>query len=330
MKAIVYTNYGSPEVLKCEELEKPAPNDNEVLIKVRAASVNPYDWHFLRGMPYLLRMQLGLRKPKDIRLGVDVAGQVEAAGKNIRQFKPGDEVFGCARGAFAESACASEAKLARKPEKVTFEQAASVPIAGLTALQGLRRGGLSEKGQNQSAKKVLINGAAGGVGTFAVQIAKACGAEVTGVCSTRNLEIVRSIGADHVIDYTKDDFTKSGQRYDLILDCIANHSLSAFQRILNTQGNYVMVGAVDGGGGWMIGVIARLLGARVLSWFGSKKLVLAGAKITQEDLTTLGDLMKTGKVTPVIDRRYPLSEVTEAIRYLEQRHARGKVVITME
>ncbi len=231
MKAIVYSNYGSPDVLRCEVIEKLTPKDDEVLIKVRAASVNPYDWHFMRGLPYFLRLRVGLRKPKDTRLGVDAAGQVETIGRNVTQFKPGDEVFGLCRGAFAEYACASESKLARKQGNVTFEQAASVPIAGLTALQGLR-----DKGQLQPGQKVLINGAAGGVGTFAVQIAKSFGAEVTGVCSTRNVDMVRSIGADHVIDYTQEDFTKKEQRYDLILDCIANHSLSAFRRVLTGCG----------------------------------------------------------------------------------------------
>jgi NADPH:quinone reductase-like Zn-dependent oxidoreductase len=329
MKAIVYYNYGSPGVLQWEEREKPVPKDNEVLIKVRVASVNPYDWHFMRGTPYFLRILAGLRKPKDPRLGVDVAGQVEALGRNVTQFKPGDEVFGVCRGAFAEYACPSETKLARKPENVTFEQSASVPIAGLTALQGLRRGGLGDKGQIPPGLKVLINGAAGGVGTFAVQIAKSLGADVTGVCSTRNVEMVRSIGADHVIDYTQEDFTKKEQRYDLILDCVANHSLSAFRQVLNPKGNYIMVGAADGRGRWMIGLLARLIKAPVLSWFVSQKLVMVGAKTDKEDLTILHHLMLAGKVTPVIDRRYSLSEVPEAIRYLEEGHARGKVVITL-
>jgi NADPH:quinone reductase-like Zn-dependent oxidoreductase len=325
MKAIVYYNYGSPDVLKCEEIEKPTAGDNEVLIKVRAASVNPYDWHFMRGMPYLLRIGAGLRKPKVIRLGVDVAGQVETIGRNITRFKPGDEVFGLCRGAFAEYACACESKLARKQERVVFEQAATVPIAGLTALQGLR-----DKGRIQPGQKVLINGAAGGVGTFAVQIAKSFGADVTGVCSTRNVAMVRSIGADHVIDYTQDDFTKKEQRYDLILDCIANHSLSAFRRVLTPKGSYIMVGAADAGGRWIIGLLARLIKALVLSWFVSQKLGMVGAKAHKEDLTILHNLMQAGKVTPVIDRRYSLNEVPEAIRYLEEGHARGKVVITFE
>ena len=324
MKAIVYYNYGSPEVLRFQEIERPSVGDNEVLLKVRAASVNPYDWHFLRGMPYLLRALAGLRKPKDKRLGVDVAGHVEAVGRRVSEFKPGDAVFGACRGAFAEYACASEAKLAAKADKLTFEQTAAVPIAGLTALQGLRRGGLS----NQPGQMVLINGAAGGVGTFAVQIAKTFGAEVTGVCSTGNVEMVRSIGARHVIDYTQEDFTKSGLRYDLILDCVANHSLSAFRRLLNTKGSYIMVGAADGGGRWMIGLVARLLRAFVLSRFVSQTLMMVGAKISKEDLIFLQELIKAGKVTPVIDRHYSLKELPDAIRYLEQGHARGKVVIT--
>lgn len=269
-----------------------------------------------------------MRKPKNTRLGVDVAGQVETAGKNVTQFRCGDDVFGAGRGAFAEYVCAAESKLGLKAENVTFEQAASVPIAGLTALQGLRRGGLVSTSKAQPAQKVLINGASGGVGTFAVQIAKAFGAEVTGVCSTRNLDMVHSIGADAVIDYTKDDFTKGTRRYDLILDCVANHSLLAFRRVLTPDGNYIMVGAVNGGGRWMIGMMARLLGAMAISWFGSKKLAMAGAKISNEDLTTLGDLMKTGKLTPVIDRRHSLRELPEAIRHVETGHARGKVVIS--
>jgi NADPH:quinone reductase-like Zn-dependent oxidoreductase len=329
VNAIVYRNYGSPDVLQFEETEKPVPKDDEVLIKIHAASVNPYDWHFLRGLPYPLRMQVGLRKPKDSRLGVDAAGQVESTGRNVTRFKPGEEVFGCCKGAFAEYACASESKVVLMPENLAFEQAASVPIAGLTALQGLRRGGLDDKGTIPGGKSVLINGAAGGVGTFAVQIAKSFGAEVTGVCSTRNLDLARSIGADHVIDYTKEDFTKSGHLYDLILDCVANHSLSAFRRVLSPKGTYIMVGAADGGGRWMLGFLARLLKAAVRSRFGSEKLVMVGAKITEEDLAILGELMKSGKVTPVIDRRYGLRETPEAMRYVEQGHAHGKVVITM-
>src|SRR5271157_4614995 len=231
MKAVVYYNYGSPDVLKCEEIEKPTAGDNEVLIRVRAASVNPYDWHFMRGTPYFIRIMAGLLKPKDKRLGVDVAGQVEAVGENVTQLKPGDEVFGACRGAFAEYACTSESALVMKPDNVTFGQAASVPVAAFTALQGLR-----DKGQIHPGQKVLINGAAGGVGTFAVQIAKSFGADVTGVCSTRNVDMVRSIGADRVIDYTQEDFTKSGQRYDLFFDSAGNHSWLACRRVLNRKG----------------------------------------------------------------------------------------------
>ncbi len=323
MKAIVYSNYGSPDVLNCEEIEKPTAGENEVLIKVRAASVNPLDWHLMRGGPYIVRLLFGLRKPRDTRLGRDVAGQVEAVGSNVTQFKPGDEVFGACRAAFAEYACASESRLVMKPNKVTFEQAASVPVAALTALQGLR-----DKGQIQPGQKVLINGAAGGVGTFAVQIAKWFGADVTGVCSTRNVDMVRSLGADHVIDYTQEDFTKSGQRYDLFFDCVGNHSFSACRRVLNPKGIYIVVGAPPDGR-W-IGPLARVLKTLVLSPFVSWNLVTFLARIRSEDLTIMRELMEAGKVTPVIDKRYRLSEVPEAIRYLEEGHARGKVVITLE
>ena len=324
MKAINYYNYGSPDVLRFEEIQKPTAGDNEVLIKVRAASVNPLDWHFMRGTPYFLRMMAGLRKPKDRRLGVDVAGRVEAVGKNVTQFNPGDEVFGSCRGAFAEYVCTEESALVKKPDNLTSEQAASVPVAAFTALQGLR-----DKAHIQSGHKVLINGAAGGVGTFAVQIAKSFGAEVTGVCSTKNVEMVRSIGADHVIDYTQKDFTKSGERYDLFFDCVGNHSLSACRRILNPGGSYVPVGG--SAGRWMIGPLARGITTRVLSWFVSQKLVAFFlAKSSKEDLAVMCELMKAGKVTPVIDKRYSLSEVPEAIRYLEAGHARGKVVITLD
>ncbi|HMD98239.1 MAG TPA: NAD(P)-dependent alcohol dehydrogenase [Terriglobia bacterium] len=321
MQAIVYDNYGSPEVLRCEEIEKPIAGDDEVLIKVRAASVNPLDWHFMRGTPYPLRIMTGLRKPKIKRLGVDVAGQVEAVGRNVTQFKPGDDVFGSCRGAFAEYARTSESSLVTKPGNVTFEQAAAVSVAGRTALQGLR-----DKGQIRSRQKVLINGAAGGVGTFAVQIAKSFGADVTGICSTRNAGLVRSIGADHVVDYTQQGFTKSGQRYDLIFDCVGNHSLLACRRALNPKGTYIMVGAPTGR--WMLGPLARSITAPGLSRFVSQKFVMFMARPSQEDLAILHDLMMARKVTPVIDRRYRFSEVPEAIRYLEEGHARGKVVIT--
>src|SRR6266852_4944792 len=321
MKAAVYTRYGPPDVVvQIKEVEKPVPKDGEVLIEVRAASLNPLDGHLMRA-PFPLRLMTGLRKPKNTRLGVDVAGQVEAVGRNVTQFKPGDEVFGACRAAFAEYACASESRLVMKPNKVTFEQAASIPVAGLTALQGLR-----DKGKIQPGQKVLINGASGGVGTFAVQIAKSFGADVTGVCSTRNVDMVRSIGADQVIDYTQEDFTKSGQRYDLIFDLVANHSVLACRRVLNPKGIYIMAGALSGR---LIGFLAFPIKALVLSRFVSQKFVVFIARSSKEDLTIMGELIATGKVTPVIDKRYRLSEVPEAIRYLEEGHARGKVVITL-
>ena len=321
MKAIVYYHYGSPDVLRCEEIEKPIAAENEVLIKVRAAAVNPLDWHFMRGTPFLVRMMTGLRKPKVTRLGVDVAGQVEAVGRNVTQFKPGDEVFGACRGAFAEYVCTSEASLVMKPENVTFERAASVPIAALTALQALR-----DKGKIRPGQKVLINGAAGGVGTFAVQIAKWFGAQVTGVCSTRNVEMVRSIGADRVIDYTREDFTTGTERYDLVFDCIGNHSLLACRGVMNPGAIHVGVGGLNV---TSIGILAGMIGKLVLSPFVSQKFVGFLAKSNKEDLTILRDLMEAGKIIPVIDRSYRLSETPEAIRYLEEGHARGKVVITL-
>jgi NADPH:quinone reductase-like Zn-dependent oxidoreductase len=324
MKAVVYHRYGSPDVLKCEEIEKPTAGDDEVLIRVRAASVNPLDWRLMRGSPSIVRMLFGLRKPsmtRPGRPGVDAAGQVEVVGRNVTRFKPGDAVFGVCKGAFAEYACTSESKLAMKPDNVTFEQAASVPVAALTALQGLR-----DKAHIQPGQQVLINGAAGGVGTFAVQIAKWFGAEVTGVCSTRNVEMVRSIGADHVIDYTQEDFTTKGQRYDLFLDNVGNHSLSACRRVLNPKGIFVLAGGPKKGSI----ILIRALKALLLSRLVSHKMFLFIARINTTDLTTMGELLEAGKVTPVIDRRYKLSEVPEAMRYLEEGHARGKVVITLE
>ena len=306
-------------------MEKPVAADKEVLIKVRAASVNPLDWHFLRGTPYFLRLMAGLRKPKETRVCVDVAGQVEAVGSHVTQFKPGDAVFGSCRGAFAEYVCAAESALVLKPVHLTFEQAAAVPVAGFTALQGLR-----DKGKIRPGQKVLINGAAGGVGTFAVQIAKALGAEVTGVCSTRNLEMVRSIGADRVMDYTREDFTQSGQRYDLIFECVGNHSFLACRRALNPNGIYIGCG----GGGpeikWMIAPLAGMIAGQVFSRFVSQKSVGFFAKPNKEDLTFLCQMIEAGKITPVIDRSYKLSETSAAIRYLEAGHARGKVVLTVE
>jgi NADPH:quinone reductase-like Zn-dependent oxidoreductase len=327
MKAIVYCDYGLTN-LKLEDVEKPTPNDDQILVKVRAASVNPYDWHFVEGTPKIMRMMgVGLRKPKDTRLGVDFAGTVEAVGKNVTQFKPGDDVFGGKGGAFAEYVCRrAEGAVALKPANITFEQAASVNIAGITALQGLR-----DKGKVQPGQKVLINGASGGVGTFAVQIAKSYGAEVTGVCSTRNLDLVRSLGADHVIDYTKEDFAKSEQRYDVILDNVGvGHSLSEFRRILTPKGKYVLIGGGGANEQGFLGGLARALKALVFSKFVNQEMGMMMADANHKDLTVLADMMQSGKVKPVIDRTYNLSEVPQAIRYLEEGHARGKVVITLE
>jgi NADPH:quinone reductase-like Zn-dependent oxidoreductase len=321
VKAIVYHEYGAPDILKCEEIEKPTVGDEEVLIRVRAASVNPRDWHFMRGAPYMIRIITGLQKPEKGRLGVDLAGQVEAVGRNVTQFQPGDQIFGASLGAFAEYVCANQDSVAFKPANLTFEQAAAMPTGGLTALQALR------KGRIQPGQKVLINGAAGGVGTFAVPIAKSFGANVTGVCSTRNVDLVRSIGADDVIDYTHEDFTKSGQRYDLMFDCVGNHSLAACRRVMSPKGTYLMVGG-SGGGRWM-GPLAHGLRAVLLSRFVSQNLVLFFTSPSKKDLVALQELAETGKVTPVIDRTYPLSEIPEAIRYLEEGHARGKVVIAL-
>jgi NADPH:quinone reductase-like Zn-dependent oxidoreductase len=317
MKAILCTRYGPPEALQFAEVAKPTTTDDQVLIKIRAASVNPVDRLFR--VPYILRILTGLRKPKNTRLGSDVAGQVETVGKNITQFKPGDEVFGVCRGAFAEYGCAIEDKLALKPANKTFEEAASVPVAALTALQGLR-----DKGQIQPGQKVLVDGASGGVGTFAVQIAKAFGAEVTAVCSTKKVDIARSLGADHVIDYAQQDFTKNTQRYDLILAANAYHSIFAYRRALSPRGIYVMAG----GGGFQI--LQGMLVGPLLSLLGSKKMRFFIAKINHKDLDLLKDLLETGKVVPVIDRRYPLNGVAEALSYLEEKHAKGKIVITVE
>ena len=321
MKAIVHEKYGSPDVLQLNDVEKPTPKDDEVLIKVYAASVNKYDWHFLTADIFLIRlMGGGLLKPKNTRLGADVAGRVEAVGKNVKQFQPGDEVFGdIGHGGFAEYACAPESRLALKPSNLSFEEAAAVPMAALTALQGLR-----DNGQIQPGQKVLINGAAGGVGTFAVQIAKWFGAEVTAVCSTRNLDQARSLGADHIIDYTKENFTQNGQQYDLIFAANGYHSLSAYKRALTPKGIYVMAG-----GSTAQIFQAMLMGSR-MSETGGKKMGGVSAKIDQKDLAILKELLEAGKVVPVIDKCYTLNEAAEALRYLGEGHARGKVVITME
>src|SRR3990170_6583981 len=320
MKAIVHTKYGPPDVLQLKDVDKPTPKENQVLVKVHAASVNAGDWRGMRANPFLVRlMGGGLLRPKDPRFGSDVAGRVEAVGDNVKQFRPGDDVFGCAKGAFAEYVLARESYLALKPTNSSFEDAAAVPVAALTALQGLRDAGGIQPGQ-----EVLIQGASGGVGTFAVQLAKSFGAKVTAVCSTRNQDMARSIGADHVIDYTKEDFTRRPQRYDLILAANGYHSLSAYKRALKPQGVYVCAG------GTIPQFLQAMLLGSLMSRNGGKKMGSMGiAKVIQEDLVFLGELLKAGKIVPVIDRSYPLSEVPEAFRYVEETHAQGKVVITV-
>jgi NADPH:quinone reductase-like Zn-dependent oxidoreductase len=310
VKAVVQHKYGSPDVLALEEVDKPVAGDDGVLVRVRAAAVNPLDWHDMRGLPYFLRIGSGLLEPKSGVRGVDVAGRVEAVGKNVTQFRPGDEVFGLCRGAFAEYVCGAENRLLPKPANLTFEQAAAVPVAALTALQSLR-----DRGRIQAGQRVLIVGASGGVGTFAVQVAKSLGAEVTGVCSTRNVDMVRSIGADHVIDYTQEDFTQTGQRYDLIVDMAGTHTLSDCRRALAPRGTYVVVGGRSGR--WLTGP-DRFIKALVLSLFVSQRMVPFVTAANKEDLVFLKDLIEAGRVTPVIDRSYRLSEAPEAIRYLEQ------------
>jgi len=325
MKAIVNCEYGVGN-LQLSDLEKPSPNDNEVLVRVRAASVNPVDGHLIRGA-WPMRPMTGLRKPKDIRFGTDFSGVVEAVGKNVTNFKPGDEVFGAKNGAVADYICVkADRAIVMKPNNITFKQAGSVAVAGVTALQGLR-----DKGRIQTGQKVLINGASGGVGTFAVQIAKAFGAEVTGVCSTRNVDLVKSIGADHVIDYTREDFTKTDQRYDMIYDLVGNHSFSERRQILTPNGICVLAGI--GGAGFHPESARRILGnfkTAFQSKFTSQKFVFYIAKLTKDDLNVLRDLMQSGKVTPVIDHTYKVNETQDAVRYLEEGHARGKVVITLE
>jgi len=322
MKAIVQDKYGSPDVLELREIDQPVVKDDDVLVRVHAASVNPADWHLLTGTPYVARMASGLRKPKVQIPGLDMAGRVEAVGGNVTQFRPGDEVFGQNASAYAEYVCVPEDGIAPKPANLTFEQAAAIPVAGVTALQGLR-----DKGRLQPGQKVLIIGASGGVGTFAVQIAKAFGADVTGVCSTRNVDMVRSIGADHVIDYTQEDFTRSGQRYDLIFQLAGTRSPSDCRRALTSKGTLVLSSG-EGGGRWL-GPMGRIVSALVRSRFGSQKMVMWIAKPTKKDLVDLKELIEAGKVTPVIDRRYTLREVPEALRYQGERHTQGKTVITM-
>jgi NADPH:quinone reductase-like Zn-dependent oxidoreductase len=326
MKGAVRRCYGSPDVVRYEDIAKPSPGPHEVLVRVHAASVNPLDWHYLEGTPYLVRTDpnAGFGAPKNPRLGVDFAGTVEAVGTSVTRFKPGDEVFGGQFGAFAEYVVVPEDRaIALKPASVTFEQAATVAIAGSTALQALR-----DLGQLHAGQKLLINGASGGVGTFAVQIAKSMGAEVTGVCSTRNVELVRAIGADHVIDYTREDFTKGAERYNLILDNVSTHSALDYRRVLEPNGLYLWVGSADFGN-WF-GFLANPLEGAVVSWFTNQKFSMVGAHLDRDDLAHLAALMQSGKLTPVIDRRYPLSEAAEALRYVEKGHARGKVVLIVD
>jgi NADPH:quinone reductase-like Zn-dependent oxidoreductase len=323
MKAAVRDRYGSPDVVELREIERPAPADDEVLVRVRAASVNAADWYGMTGTPYVGRAAMGLRKPKSNRLGTDFAGTVEAVGNDVTQFRPGDEVFGGRSGAFAEYVCVREDRaVVPKPANVTFEQAAAVGVAGLTALQGLR-----DKGQLQPGQKVLINGASGGVGTFAVQIANALGAEVTAVSSTRIVDLVRSLGADQVLDYTREDFTRSDRRYDLMFDVAGSRSWSECRRVLNPQATLVIVGAPKGNR--LIGPLSRIVRLRVASLRSRQKAVFFIAKFNKPDMAVLRDLLEAGKVTPVIDRRYELSEIADALRYLGEGHAQGKVVLTV-
>jgi len=326
MKAVVYCEYGSTDRLRIEEIAKPAPGDSEVLVKVRAAAVNALDWHYVLGTPYIMRLGAGLRFPTVTRLGVDFAGTVEAVGRSVTEFKPGDDVFGTKTGAFAEYVTVrAGGALARKPANISFEQAAAVPVAGVTALQGLR-----DRGQLRPGQKVLINGSTGGVGTFAVQIAKALGASVTGVCSAKNAELVRSLGADRTIDYTTADYTKDTARYDLIIDNVGNRSLSENRRILTPQGRYVQIGGGGPNDGKWVGPLGRLVSSKVVSWFVSQQLGMMLASTNAADLAALAALMASGKVTPAIDRAYPLAEAAAAIRYVQDGHARAKVVITFE
>ena len=317
MQAVVYTKYGPPEVLKLAEVEKPTPKDNEVLVKVKASSINYSDWAFVRGKPLLVRLTFqGLFKPKNTILGADIAGIVEAVGKNIKQFQPGDEIFGdisdCGWGGFAEYVCATENALVLKPSNISFEEAASVPQAAVVALQGILY-----YGQIQPGQRILINGASGGIGTFAVQIAKSFGAEVTGVCSTKKMDMVLSLGADYVIDYTKEDFTKNGQRYDLIVDAAAYHSLADYKRALTPQGRYIFIGGA-------FTIVFKIMLSK------KENFEVLSAKVNQKDFIFISELIEEGKVKSVIDKAYPLSQTAEAVRYLESGQARGKVVIAVK
>jgi 2-desacetyl-2-hydroxyethyl bacteriochlorophyllide A dehydrogenase len=322
MKAIVYTKYGPPEVLQIKEVEKPAPKDNEVLVKVHATGVNPADWHSMRGKPFLTRFNAGLLNPKNPIPGIDIAGEVETVGKNVTEFKPGDAVFGdCGwGGGFAEYVCVKEERIVPKPDNITFEEAASVSVAAITALQALR-----DHGKVQPGQKVLINGASGGVGTFAVQMAKSFGANVTGVCSSRNLDLVHSIGADRVIDHTEEDFTRTEQKYDLIIDNVANRSVSDLKGALRPGGICVIVGFTS-----LALLFQHMVLGPLLSMAGNKKVGSMGiANPNRKDMLFLRELLESGKIKPIIDKRYPLSEAAEAVRYVGARHARGKVVLTV-
>jgi len=323
MRAAVQHVYGNPDVLELKDIDMPVVTDDGVLVRVHAASVNPVDWHLLTGLPYIARPSFGMLKPKQEVLGVDFAGTVEEVGKNVTHFKPGDEVFGGRSGSFAEYVCVAEDRaVVLKPANVTFDEAGAVAVAAVTALQGLR-----DKGRLQSGQDVLINGASGGVGTFAVQIAKSFGAKVTAVCSTRNVETVRALGADIVIDYTKDDFTRSERRYDLMLDIAGSKSWSECKRVLKPEATLVMVGGPDNNR--VLGPLSHLLKVRLASLRSSQKIVFFVASLNKQDMVALQELLETGKVKPVIDRRYKLSEIADALRYLGEGHARAKIVVTM-
>jgi NADPH:quinone reductase-like Zn-dependent oxidoreductase len=324
VRAVLRDRYGPPDVLEVREVDRPTIDENQLLVRVHAVSVNPQDWHQLTGTPYLMRMGEGLRRPKTQTLGTDYAGTVESVGAAVTQFQPGDEVFGLRGGAFAEYlAVGEEGSIVPKPGNVTFEDAAAAPVAALTALQGLR-----DKGCVQPGQRVLINGASGGVGTYAVQIAKALGAEVTGVCSTRNVDLVRSLGADTVIDYTKDDFTQQSRGYDVLLDVAGSRPLSNTTKVLRPQGILVLIGGPKTNR--LLGPVARLMGVPFVAITGSRKLLLLLAKPGKEDMNRLRELFATGAMRSVIDRRYPVDQVADAMRYLGEGHAPGKVVLTMD
>ena len=323
MQAITYNTFGPPDVLELREVGEPEVGDGEVLVRVRAASVNPADWYLMTGMPWLARPQMGLRRPRTGRLGVDLAGEVAAVGRDVSRFRPGDAVFGTGDGTLAERVAVAEANLAAKPARLSFEQAAAVPVAALTALQGLR-----DKGRLRPGQRVLVNGASGGVGTFAVQLAKALGAEVTAVCSTRNVEAARSLGADRVVDYTREDFTGGGRRHDLLLDVAGSRPWSACRRVLEPRGRLVLVGAPKGSR--LLGPLGHIARVRLASLRASQKVVFFMSKATSQDLTALAELLEAGTVTPSVERTYPLPEAADALRYLGEGHARGKLVVTVQ